>query len=425
MYSNLYMCFFLLAGAPSSDPDHPDYVPSLHMTAKPDQKEPKMHRYNRVIKRRTLFNAPVSSSGIDQPPPSASGSSESSTPSASSQSVDADSCDNPDCITKMTSLENRIRGLEEKCRSLEIENTFVRNERDTLKTTLTKFSSPLKDITDKKMRFYTGIPTVTSFFWLFNIVCSLLSERRTISKENQLYLTLMKLRMGTSNRDLSYRFGISAGTVSSIFNECIPALASRLEFLIKWPSRDMLARNMPKKFLRRFRRCRVIIDCTEFFIDRPYNLKTRARTWSNYKHHHTLKALIGITPYGSVSFVSKMWGGRISDKEVTAKSHFYELIEYGDQVMADRGFTISNELAEKGATLVMPPFVKGRKQLPGMAVERARQLSALRIHVERAIERIKNFAILKNIMPLTFLPIASDILTVCAALTNLQPKLIN
>ncbi len=117
-------------------------------------------------------------------------------------------------------------------------------------------------------------------------------------------------------------------------------------------------------------------------------------------------------------------GGRISDKELTEKSRFYDFIEYGDQVMADRGFTISHELAKKGATLVMPPFVKGRKQLPGRTVETARQLSALRIHVERQMERIKNFTILKNTMPVTFFPIASDILTVCAALTNLQPKLI-
>ena len=85
--------------------------------------------------------------------------------------------------------------------------------------------------------------------------------------------------------------------------------------------------------------------------------------------------------------------------------------------MADRGFLIVEELAKCGATLVMPPFLKGRKQLPGHDVERARQLSALRIHVERAIER-------KNTLPLTLVPISSDILAVCCSLSNLTPKCI-
>lgn len=181
---------------------------------------------------------------------------------------------------------------------------------------------------------------------------------------------------------------------------------------------------MPRKFKKRFKKCVVIIDCTEFFTDRPFNLRARAQTWSNYKHHNTLKALIGITPYGSISFVSRVWAGRISDKEITARSNFYSNIYPGDQVMADRGFLISRELARCGATLAIPPFLNERKQLPGLDVERVRQLSALRIHIERAIERVKIFRILKNTIPLTLVPLSSDILKVCCALSNLRPKLI-
>ena len=58
--------------------------------------------------------------------------------------------------------------------------------------------------------------------------------------------------------------------------------------------------------------------------------------------------------------------------------------------MADRGFTIQAELANKGATLEIPPFIAGQNQLPGKTVRGARHLSFLCIHVGRAIERIKN-----------------------------------
>ena len=338
----------------------------------------------------------------------------------------------PDVSTEVADLKEEVTHLKEKCCSMEREINMLRDERNKLKEKLQKVTFSMdsiisdndEDRQNRKMRFYAGLPSMAVFMWIFSLVNNFITKRQIISSENQLLLTLMKLRLELQNTDLAYRFGISSSTVSLIINECIPILSQRLKFLIKWPSTDTLTRNMPEKFKKRFSKCKVIIDCTEFFMDRPFNLKSRAQTWSNYKHHHTLKALIGITPYGSVSFLSKLWGGRISDKEITEKSGFYRKIQYGDQVMADRGFTISHELAKLGATLVMPPFTKGRKQLPGHAVERARQLSALRIHVERAIERIKNFSILKSTLPITLVPLASDILTVCAALTNLQPKLI-
>ncbi len=58
---------------------------------------------------------------------------------------------------------------------------------------------------------------------------------------------------------------------------------------------------------------KVIIDFFEVFIERPTNLKARAQTWSNYKHHNTCKFLLGISPQGSVTFIFKGWGGRVSD----------------------------------------------------------------------------------------------------------------
>lgn len=101
----------------------------------------------------------------------------------------------------------------------------------------------------------------------------------------------------------------------------------RMKPLVFWPSRHDLRKTMPMQFRKCFgTKCAVIIDCFEIFIDRPTNLKARAETWSSYKHHNTVKFLIGITPQGTVSFISNAWGGRVSDKHVTENSEFLNIL---------------------------------------------------------------------------------------------------
>ena len=103
--------------------------------------------------------------------------------------------------------------------------------------------------------------------------------------------------------------------------------------------------------------------------------------------------------------------------------HFNNL-EYGDQVLADRGFLIQEELVSRGATLAIPSFTKGVKQLSMKNVEESRRLARVRIHVERMMERLKNFKILAGILPLSLVPHIDNIVMICAAVSNLQPRLI-
>lgn len=133
------------------------------------------------------------------------------------------------------------------------------------------------------------------------------------------------------------------------------------------------------------RKVTVIIDCFEVFIEKPTNLKARAQTFSSYKNHNTVKILIGITPQGTVSFVSEAWGGRTSDKFLTENCGILEKLISGDTVMADRGFTISESVGLKQGELVIPAFTKGKAQLDPVDVERSRGIANVRIHVERVI----------------------------------------
>jgi hypothetical protein len=70
------------------------------------------------------------------------------------------------------------------------------------------------------------------------------------------------------------------------------------------------------------------------------NLLARAETWSNYKHHNTVKYLIGIIPQGAISFLLCGYGGCMSDKHLTENCGLLNKLLPGDIVLADRGFSI-------------------------------------------------------------------------------------
>ena len=120
---------------------------------------------------------------------------------------------------------------------------------------------------------------------------------------------------------------------------------------------------MPNSFKEKYPCTRVIIDATEIFVEHPSLPELHQLTFSNYKNHNTYKGLIGISPSGSVIFISNLYPGSISDKELTKHCDIIDLLQRGDSVMADRGFKIQEDLALIGVKLNIPPFLKGKAQL--------------------------------------------------------------
>ena len=92
--------------------------------------------------------------------------------------------------------------------------------------------------------------------------------------------------------------------------------------------------------------------------------------------------------------------------------------------MDDRGFEIQDLLVLKKASLNISPFMRCKDQLDPDEEDETRQMASLRIHVERAIERIKNFNILRQIIPNTIAEDTNKIWKVCAILTNFKGPLV-
>ena len=251
---------------------------------------------------------------------------------------------------------------------------------------------------------------------------------KSVQLDVELLAVLVRIRLNLFTVDLASRLGISNGTMVNIFQKWLNVMFVRLKFLITWPSREILQNNMPLVFQQLYPNCRVIIDCSEIFTETPTSFNARAKTYSNYKKRNTVKFLIGVTPCGTISYLSHCWGGRVSDKNITQESNFLSLLEPGDVVLADRGFRLSEDIALHGASLEIPAFTQGRQQLSQEDAEKSKQLSKVRIHVERVIGLLKNrYTILKGTLNIKLIKHKNDteianidkLLTVCSALTNL------
>ena len=140
------------------------------------------------------------------------------------------------------------------------------------------------------------------------------------------FATMIRLRLGLLEQDLAERFQVAISTMLNILITWITYLHRVLVEFNWWPSREKVQALMPPEF-DEFKRTRVVLDATEIFIEKPSDLQNQTVTWSNYKSHNTLKGLVGIAPFGGVTFVSPLYTGSISDKELTLESGLLDLVE--------------------------------------------------------------------------------------------------
>lgn len=146
---------------------------------------------------------------------------------------------------------------------------------------------------------------------------------------------------------------MTESTVVNIFLTWINYLYVTLGSLKIWPHRDIILNNSPVEFLEKYPNNIVIIDATELKIQVPSALQKHSETCSTYKSPTTMKCLLGVDAKGGIMFISQLYEGAISDKQIVERSGFLEIlrqkvisgeIKKGDSIMADKGFDIQNDL---------------------------------------------------------------------------------
>ena len=261
-----------------------------------------------------------------------------------------------------------IISLEETVKKQQDEIELLRNEKDQKRP----FSvCDIKD-NDKSMNFYTGLQSYGVFKWLYDRLSHKVSgitytnskkeskgkkrgPKRLLSGEEEMFLTLVRIRLGLLEEDLAHRFKISQSSVSTITSTWCAFLAREWSIFIYWPTQEE-NQNLPQCFSK-WKNTIAILDCTEGGIEKPSLAKAQAQTYLTYKSKNTWKKLIAITPGGTVSFISKAYGGSASDRYIVEDSGILNNVKPGDAIMVDKGFNISDLLVGKESELVHPPFL--------------------------------------------------------------------
>ncbi|KAJ8675972.1 hypothetical protein QAD02_011758 [Eretmocerus hayati] len=246
-------------------------------------------------------------------------------------------------------------------------------------------------------------------------------------KEDHMYLTLTKIRLGDKFERLADNYGISESQASRISHESVRILSHLLKQLIYQPSQAEVQKNSPIPFRAYCNSVYVLMDAFEIQIQKPSNPILQVLTWSEYKKCNTIKYIIAITPDGSIVFISRGYGERISDIKLFEACGIMDILPEGCACMADRGFKgIEGILQKKMCKLIRPPSVLSTEKLSKAEVLETKRIASLRIHVERLIRRVREYEILKphSCFDLKMLPIVDNIMYTACGLINLQGPLI-
>lgn len=279
--------------------------------------------------------------------------------------------------------------------------------------------------TEKKCISFTGVGSdiIDTCVICINEVIKANNGQYITDMRKKIVLVLTKLKLNISFACLAVMFDCSPSSCTKYFYLVLHLLSLALKPVVYWPTKDEVIANMPKCF-EKYKSTRVVLDCTEVRVQKCKCLKCRIKTYSHYKGTHTLKFLIGITPAGTISFVSSAFGGRATDKAIFLRENIISKCDPRDAIMVDKGFMIENECAENYMQLIRPPFLRKKGQFSKEEAEQTADIARARVHVERAIQRIKLFNILNDQIEWFIIPHINDVMNVVCALVNLSPPIL-
>ena len=153
----------------------------------------------------------------------------------------------------------------------------------------------------------------------------------------------MKLRQNYTNLHIAQLFSCSVATISNVVITFVHVLHNILfdDLMTNIPSREKNKLCSPSSFSM-FTSCRIVIDCTDIEIAAPSLMSQQNAIYSNYRAMNSFKVIVGVAPNAVIMYVSKLYPGSISDKEIVKQSGLMNHMASDDLILADKGFLIQD-----------------------------------------------------------------------------------
>ena len=217
--------------------------------------------------------------------------------------------------------------------------------------------------------------------------------------------------------ELSHRFNIHRATVSPIIVTWANFLYSLLGLVYIWMSPAAVKASLPRDFHGPYSDTQVVLDYTELQCQTPSSLLLQSEVFSSYKSHCTFKAMVGMSPHGAMTFVSSLFEGSMSDREVFCQSGITSLLTPDMAIMVDKGFLVDDLVP---GTVHRLAFLSKRTQMLEVDVLRTQSIARLWVHVERMIRRVKENKLFDTTIPLSISGSINQLFSVACLLSDYQ-----
>ncbi|XP_023245537.1 uncharacterized protein LOC106647283 [Copidosoma floridanum] len=310
------------------------------------------------------------------------------------------------------------------------ENHPISEEKPVQEELLDKFSNYYKD--EKDLQIMTGLSSFRLLNMLEKIVKVVVAhagsktskELPKISIKDRIVLTFIKLRHNITYKVLSVMFQMdSEENCKAIFQNMISILSTGLRFAIHWPSKQEITKNTPESF-NSLSSVRAIVNFVETNIHKPKNVCCQEMSNPSSGDEYTVKFMTAVSPCGFITYISKAFLGKSTDKAIFLESGFVKMFEKNDGLMFDKEFLIDKTCLNFAVQFIKPLSATEKQPFSGKEDQLNDTLTKARLHIKKLNCRIKAFKILSTKVPSSLVCRIEQIFVTICAIVNLNSSIL-
>jgi len=209
---------------------------------------------------------------------------------------------------------------------------------------------------------------------------------------------------------------IHRSIVTRVVFHWIDIMYDKLKPYVFWVDRITPYETLSWTFKKKFNwKAAIIVHCFEVFRE---NQELFPELWKSNK------ILIGITLTGSVTFISNVWDGKVSDRYIMENCGILEKLIVGDVLITSNGKNDDDPEGFSCAEVIVPAYQDGKKQLAEM---KSIDVPKIRVHINQILSGFKKqYPVLEGVVPVSFctkkegeMPAIEKVALVCCALSNI------